>query len=439
MSPEQNIEIKTSKWSPDDPTPEVISFLKRPAFDTKAEKAARLALDAVRKEGDAAVIRFAREYDSAVLEPSTMAVNQFELNEARDKVDNKFIVAAREVHKRIMTFAKSGMKKNWTISSPKGGTLGEQFSPYERVGIYVPGGHAPLVSTALMTVTLAKAAGVPEIAACSPVGQSGKMNPFLLVALELSGATEIYKIGGIPAIGAMAYGTKTIKKVQKIAGPGGQYVTAAKRLVYGEVALDLVAGPSEIAILADDSAVPEAVAADLLSQAEHGTGLEKALLVTTSFRLASAVQDELLRQTPLLNRREAVAKVLNEGTMLVTVSTLDAGMELCNRFAPEHLEIIAHEPRNWLKKVKNAGAVFVGGWSPECVGDYAAGPSHVLPTGGTAAMFSGLTADDFLKRTSVIAFTRADLLNTLDIISAFGDIEGMDAHVRSALIRFKKI
>jgi len=439
MATGKKIEIKTAKWAPDEPAPEVTAFLQRPTFDPEAEKSARLILDAVRKEGDDAVIRFAREYDSSPLDASTMPVSQFELNQARDQVDNKFVVAAREAHKRILTFARAGMKKNWSISSPKGGTLGEQFSPYERVGIYIPGGHAPLVSTALMTVTLAKAAGVPEIAACSPVGSSGKMNAFLLVALEMAGATEIYKIGGIPAIGAMAYGTKTIRKVQKIAGPGGQYVTAAKRLVYGDVALDLVAGPSEIAVLADDSAAPEAVAADLLSQAEHGTGLEKALLVTPSFRLVSAVQDELLRQMQSLSRRDAIASVLNQGTLLVTTGTLDSGMDLCNRFAPEHLEIIVQEPRNWLKKVKNAGAVFVGGWSPECVGDYVAGPSHVLPTGGAAAMFSGLTADDFLKRTSVIAFTRADLLNTLDIISVFGNIEGMDAHTRSALIRFKKI
>jgi len=244
MAPEQKIEIKTAKWTPDDFVPAVAAFLQRPAFDQEAEKSARLILDAVRKEGDEAVLRFAREYDSAQLEASSMLINQFELNEARDKVNNKFVVASREVHKRVLTFAKAGMKKNWTIPSPKGGTLGEQFSPYERVGIYIPGGQTPLVSTALMTVTLAKAAGVPEIVACSPVGPSGKMNPFLLVALEMAGATEVYKIGGIPAIGALAYGTKTIKRVRKIAGPGGQYVTAAKRLVYGAVALDLVAWPS---------------------------------------------------------------------------------------------------------------------------------------------------------------------------------------------------
>ncbi|MDO9543016.1 MAG: histidinol dehydrogenase [Kiritimatiellia bacterium] len=438
MPTEQIIEIQTAKWSPDDQPESVISFLKRPAFDPKAEEKARSILNAVRQEGDEAVIRFAREHDSCQLAAGSMPVSQKEMNEARGKVENSFIIAAREVHKRVLAFAKAGMKKTWTISSPKGGTLGEQFTPFERVGVYIPGGQAPLVSTALMTVTRAKAAGVPEIAACSPVDASAQMNPYLLVALEIAGTTEIYKIGGIQAIGAFAYGTKTIKKVQKIVGPGGQYVTAAKRLVYGEVALDLVAGPSEIAILADDSAAPEAVAADLLSQAEHGTGFEKVLLVTPSERLAVAVRGEMLKQIKDLSRQAAISNVLNRGALLVTVNNLDTGMELCNRFAPEHLEIIVQEPRNWLKKVRNAGAVFVGGWSPECAGDYAAGPSHVLPTGGTAAMFSGLTVDDFLKRTSVIAFTRADLLNSLDIIKTIGNVEGMDAHVRSALIRFNK-
>lgn len=439
MTEKEAVEIQIAKWSPDEQPESVVSFLKRPAIDYKAEESAKNILNAVRLEGDEAVIRFAREYDGAQLIAAGLLVQKNEMNEARERADNKFIVAAREVHKRVLTFAKAGMKKNWSMPSPKGGTLGEQFTPLERVGIYIPGGQAPLVSTALMTATLAKAAGVSEIAVCSPVGSSAQMNPFLLVALEIAGATEIYKIGGIQAIGALAYGTKTIKKVQKIAGPGGQYVTAAKRLVYGAVALDLVAGPSEIAILADDSAAPEAVAADLLSQAEHGTGFEKILLVTPSERFAAAVRDEILQQINFLSRQAAIREVLNNGTLLVTVNNLDTGMELCNRFAPEHLEIIAREPRNWLKKVRNAGAVFVGGWSPECAGDYVAGPSHVLPTGGTAAMFSGLTVDDFFKRTSVIAFTRADLLNTLDIIKTIGNAEGMDAHVRSAQIRFNKL
>jgi histidinol dehydrogenase len=234
----------------------------------------------------------------------------------------------------------------------------------------------------------------------------------------------------------MAFGTSTIRKVQKIVGPGGPYVTAAKKLVYGDVDLDMVAGPSEIAVLADETAVPAHVAADLLSQLEHGTGHEKALLVTPLMAMAAKVQAEMERQMASLSRRDAIEKAAAEGALFVVVDHLDTGMDLINRFAPEHFEIMTKEPRRWLQKVRNAGAVFVGGWTPECAGDFVAGPSHVLPTGGTAAYFSGLTVDSFRKRTSVVAFTRADLLETLPLIEAMGRVEGLDSHSRSASIRF---
>lgn len=431
-----DILVRMVSWNTDEGSGIAADFFDRPAFCESAEAAAREILSDVRDRGDEAVAEYAGRFDGCSLPPSEWRVGKPELNAARETVDHVFMTAARESHKRIAEFALAGLKKDWTISSPKGGVLGERFAPLKRVGVYVPGGETPLVSTALMTVAPAKAAGVQEIAVCSPVGPSGMMNPCLLFALELAGATEIYKIGGIQAIGAMAFGTSAIPKVAKIVGPGGQYVTAAKRQVYGRVALDLVAGPSEIAVLADDSAVPENVAADLLSQAEHGTGLEKLLLVTPSGSLAKSVQAELARQAGELSRKDVVNRVLNEGTLLVVVNNLDTGMDLCNRFAPEHLEIMVREPRSWLRKVYNAGAVFVGAWSPECVGDYVAGPSHVLPTGGTAAMFSGLCADDFRKRTSIVAFTRADLQETLGVVEALGKVEGLDAHVRSARVRF---
>ncbi|MFN2351204.1 MAG: histidinol dehydrogenase [Kiritimatiellia bacterium] len=430
--------IKTVTWTPDAATPELEAFLARPAFDPAAEKAAATALADIRARGNAAVLDCLRKYENQDLAVEQLRVSRQEINAAREMVDNDFTNACREALRRISQFARAGMKKDWSMSTPKGGMLGEQFSPLDRVGIYVPGGTAPLVSTVLMTATLARAAGVLEVVACSPADAGGGMNPHLLYAMEAAGVTEIYRIGGIQAIGAMAYGTETIPKVQKIVGPGGPYVTAAKRFVYGAVALDMVAGPSEIAVLADDSAQPEHVAADLLSQAEHGSGGEKILLVTTSARLAQAVQEELLRQTATLSRREAIQRVLRDGALIVVVNHLDHGMELCNLFAPEHLELIVPEPRVWLKKVRNAGAVFVGAWTPECAGDFIAGPSHVLPTGGTAAMFSGLTTDDFRKRTSVISFTRADLRETLDVIEIFGRVEGLDAHARSARIRFDK-
>ncbi|HPY62749.1 MAG TPA: histidinol dehydrogenase, partial [Kiritimatiellia bacterium] len=234
------------------------------------------------------------------------------------------------------------------MASPKGGVLGERFTPLARVGAYIPGGAAPLVSTALMSLSLAKVAGVPEIVACTPCDKQGKVNPYLLHALEVAGATEIYRIGGIQAIGAMAYGTNTIRKVQKIVGPGGPYVTAAKKLVYGDVDLDMVAGPSEIAVLADETAVPAHVAADLISQLEHGTGHEKALLVTPYMSMASKVLAEMQRQIESLSRRAAIEVAAAAGAMFVVADTLDTGMDLINRFAPEHLEIMTKEPRRWL-------------------------------------------------------------------------------------------
>jgi histidinol dehydrogenase len=431
------MEIRSVKWAPDRPSTVVTAFLKRSAFDPAAETAARGVLDEIRLNGDAAVAKYVREFDEVALKPNDFRVSAAEIARARDTVDPQFRIAARETHKRVTAFARQGMKKDWKMFSPKGGELGEQFVPFDRVGVYIPGGQAPLVSTVFMTVTLAKVAGVPEIVACTPSGPKGAVNPYILFALELAGATEIYRVGGIQAIGMMAYGTKTVRKVQKIVGPGGAYVTAAKRQVYGEVALDSVAGPSEIAILADETAPPDCVAADLLAQAEHGTGQEKALLVTNSNMVAGAVADALLKQSETLSRKSLVHKALEKGLLIVAVNTLDEGMELCNQFAPEHLEIMVREPRSWLRKVRSAGAVFFGTWTPESVGDFVAGPSHVLPTGGTAAMFSGLTVDDFRRRTSFMAFTRADLQETLPVIEAFGRVEGLDGHARAARIRFE--
>lgn len=431
------MEIKIVKWTPDRPSADVAAFLNRAAFDPAAETAAREVLEDIRRDGDAAVARHARNFDGANLKPSDFRVTVAEIARARELVDPQFRVAARETHKRVTVFAKAGMKKDWKIFSPKGGELGEQFVPFDRVGIYIPGGAAPLVSSVFMTVTLAKVAAVPEIVVCTPADAKGEVNPYILFALELAGATEIYRIGGIQAIGMMAFGTKTVPKVQKIVGPGGAYVTAAKRLVYGEVALDMVAGPSEVAILADETAPAEFVAADLLAQAEHGTGNEKAMLVTNSGQLASAVADQLVQQVEKLGRKQAAMKVLEKGTLIVAVNTLDDGMELCNRLAPEHLEIMVREPRSWLRKVRSAGAVFFGTWTPESAGDFVAGPSHVLPTGGTAALFSGLTVDDFRRRSSFMAFTRADLQETLPVIEAFGRVEGLSAHAKAARVRFE--
>lgn len=414
----------------------VESFLQRPATDEKAEAVARDVISQIRTGGEKALLDCISRYDRVTLRGEDLLVSAEELDAAREAVPVEFKAATVRAHENVTRFSSAGMRRDWSIATAGGGKIGEQFAPFERVGVYVPGGTAPLASTVVMTVTLARVAGVPEIVVCTPAGKDGKINPHLLYAAELSGATEIYKVGGAQAIAAMAYGTERIRKVQKIVGPGGLYVTAAKKLVYGAVALDMIAGPSEVAILADASANPAFVAADMLAQAEHGTGAEKALLVTNDRSLAEKVQQELVAQTEKLSRRALIEPVLAKGTLIVVVDDLVQGLELCNMFAPEHFELLVAEPQKLVRGVRAAGAVFLGPWTPESVGDFVAGPSHVLPTGGAARLFSGLTVDDFRRRTSVVSYTRDDLEAALPVIEAFGKIEGLDGHSYSAKIRF---
>ncbi len=429
--------VRIVNWTPRTPSPVVETFLRRPAFDPAAEAAAATLLAEIRQRGESAILAAARRFDGAKLTAATLRVTPDELTEASQQVTPAIRRAVAEAARRVAIFARAGLRRNWRIPTGRGGSLGEQFVPLDRVGVYVPGGTAPLASTAVMTATIARVAGVPEIVACTPCGASGRVNPVLLHALQVAGATEIYKVGGIQAVGLMAFGTRRITPVQKIVGPGNAYVTAAKRQVYGYVAIDQVAGPSEIAVLADDSANPAWVAADLLSQAEHGSGHERALLLTDSAALAAAVRTELLAQTPLLSRAALIQRVLPKGVLLVVTPDLDAAVELCNRFAPEHLEVLTRQPRRLLPRLRAAGAIFVGGWTPEPVGDFVAGPSHVLPTGGAARMFSGLTVEEFRRRSSVIEYTRRDLAAALPVIETFGAVEGLDAHSRSATIRFR--
>ena len=431
------INIPIDAWRPDRPVPALETFCQRPAFSAEAEQVARIVLDDIRRRGDDAVCEAVRKYEKRTLAPSAFRVTPDEIAAARRAVDADFRKAARESDRRIARFARAGLRRDWSIATPGGGRLGERFEPLARVGAYIPGGEAPLVSTALMTITLARVAGVKEIVACSPGGRDRDIDPYILFALDLAGATEIYRIGGIQAIGAMAIGTPTIPKVQKIVGPGGPYVTAAKRLVYGEVDLDLVAGPSEVAILADASADPRHLAADLLSQLEHGTGHERALLVTTSKQVARRTAAETVKQAATLSRAEFLLKVLPTNLRIAVVRNLEEGADLCNRFAAEHLELVCKQPRAVLKHIRGAGAVFLGSWTPECAGDFVAGPSHVLPTGGTAAVFSGLTVESFRRRASVLQFTRRDLRETLPVIEAFGRVERLDGHSRSAAVRFE--
>lgn len=412
----------------------VEKFNARPAFPDVAEKAAAEVLADIRKGGDKAVARYVRKFEGARLKPSDFLVGEMDFS----KIDKSIIKAVKDAHKRVMKFSKASLREGWSMATPRGGSAGEFYSPMDRVGVYVPGGTAPLASTSIMTVTLAKAAGVKEIVACTPAGKTGEVNPVLVYALKLAGATEIYRVGGIQAIGMMAYGTKTCRKVQKIAGPGNAFVTAAKRQVYGYVAIDQVAGPSEIAVLTDGSVSPKWIAADLLSQAEHGSGWEKSLCVCTTQKFAEEIKAEVLRQTKTLSRREIIQRVIDkDGILIVVVKSVKEGMAVVNRFAPEHFEIMTKDALEVMKGVRSAGAVFAGAWTPESAGDFVAGPSHVLPTGGAANMFNGLTPDDFRRRHSFVAFTKEDLAETKTTIEKFAEVEGLDAHGRAATIRFE--
>ena len=411
-------------------------FNARPAFPEEAEKAAAQVLADIRRDGDKAVLAAVAKFEGF----EATKASQLKVDLARvsaDGIDPKIVRAVNDAHRRVLRFSKASLRKDWSMKTPRGGSAGEFFSPMDRVGVYIPGGTAPLASTSVMTVTLAKAAGVKEIVACTPAGRDGQVNPVLLYALKLAGATEIYRVGGIQAIGLMAFGTKTCRKVQKIAGPGNAFVTAAKRQVYGYVAIDQVAGPSEIAVLTDGSVDVRWIAADLLSQAEHGSGYEKSLCVCTSAKQAEAIRAEVLRQTETLSRKALVQRVIDRDGILIVVSKgVAEGLEVVNRFAPEHFEIMTKDALKVMKGVRSAGAVFAGAWTPESAGDFVAGPSHVLPTGGAANMFNGLTPDDFRRRHSFVAFTQKDLAETKSTIEAFASVEGLDGHGRAATIRF---
>ena len=400
----------------DSASPAVERFGARPAFPEEAEKAAAEVLAAIRKGGDAAVAKYVAKFEGAKLPAKRFMVGDGEIAAAAAKVPPAIRRAVEDAHRRVRKFSAASLRKPWSMKTPRGGSAGE---------------------TSIMTVTLAKAAGVKEIVACTPAGKTGEVNPVLLYALGLAGATEVYRVGGIQAIGMMAFGTKTCRKVQKIAGPGNAFVTAAKRQVYGYVAIDQVAGPSEIAVLTDGSVDVRWIAADLLSQAEHGSGWEKSLCVCTSRRLAAEIKAEVLRQAETLSRKALVQRVIDRnGILIVVAKNLDEGLEVVNRFAPEHFEIMTKNAARLMKGVRSAGAVFVGPWTPESAGDFVAGPSHVLPTGGAANMFSGLTPDDFRRRHSFVAFTEGDLRETRGAIEAFASVEGLDGHGRAATIRF---
>ncbi len=406
--------------------------------DPVIEQRAREIIQAVRERGDAAISEYTERFDGAKLEAEQFAVSQAELMAASLRAEESLRAAVAEASANIEAFAKHSLRRGWSMRNSHGAVVGEKFDPFDRVGIYVPGGMAPLVSTTLMTIPLARVAGCREIAVCTPCDRSGQINPALLCAARQAGATEIYRIGGVQAIAALALGTKTIRPVRKIFGPGNAYVVAAKRLLYGYAAMDLLPGPSELLVLADDTARPDFIAADLLAQAEHGSGHERVWLATPSLKLLRAVQKEIARQLPRLARRELIERALRNHGWLIQVAGLEQAVELANRLAPEHLEIVCRRGAGLAEKITTAGAIFLGSDSPTVLGDYVAGPSHTLPAGGTGASFAGLTVDQFQRRTSLVAYTKSALRKALKTVRTFAELEGLQAHGRSAEIRLQK-
>ena len=395
-----------------------------------AEKTVKEILQDVRKNGDTAVIKYTRKFDR---NPSSkLRLSPSEITKSADKADRKVVKALELSAKRIRKFHAMQREESWSYTE-SGAILGQMIKPLRRVGVYVPGGKAAYPSTVLMNVIPAQVAGVREIALCVPQ-PGGEINPYVMSAIRMLGVNEVYRAGGAQAIGAMAFGTRSIPKVDKIVGPGNIFVATAKKMVFGLVDIDMIAGPSEILIIADDSADASFVAADLLSQAEHDE-LASAVLLTISERLAGAVAEEVLRQLSGLKRKKiAQASLHNYGAAIITKTLQDAAA-LANRIAPEHLEIMTEKPEQLLPLVDNAGAVFLGPWTPEALGDYSAGPNHTLPTGSTSRFFSPLGVYDFYKRSSLIGFTRKGFLKLSNIVETIADIEGLEAHANTIRIR----
>lgn len=406
-------------------------------FRRKDLTAVTRIIDAVRKDGDRAVIGYSRQFDAPKLKLDQLKVTKAEMDAAVKSVAPEFKRALNRAARQIEAFHAQQKPKSW-IDTPRPGTLlGQMVHPVDAAGVYVPGGRGgatPLVSSVLMGVIPAKIAGVPYVAMATPPMHDGSVSPYLLAAARKAGVDSVYKIGSAWAIAALAYGTATIPKVDVIVGPGNIFVTLAKKLVAGTVRIDMIAGPSEILVMADDSADPEFIAADMLSQAEHDP-LAAAMLVTDCKDLAGAVNQALQRQLDRLSRREIAEKSLKSFGVLLVTPDMDTAIELANRIAPEHLELIIRDPFARLGEIRHAGAVFVGPYTPEPVGDYMAGPNHVLPTAGTARFSSALSVDHFIKKTSLIHYAQEAFIKEAKDIMQLAKIEGLDAHARSVAVR----
>ena len=400
------------------------------------EKTVQTILKDVKDQGDKAILEYIEKYETSRLTPSKLKVRKKEIKEAFDYVDNGDIDALELAADRIERFHKKQIRNSWITTGEEGVILGQVINPIEKVGIYIPGGKASYPSSVLMSAIPAKVAGVQDIVMVTPA-DNGKVSPYVLIAASITGVDGIFKVGGVQAIAALAYGTETIPKVDKIVGPGNIYVSCAKKLVFGEVDIDMIAGPSEVLIISDGSGSPAYIAADMLSQAEHDE-MAASLLITNSSDFAKRVENEIYEQLEELERKEiAKSSIENNGAIIITKDIRES-IELANRVAPEHLELATEEPFEILGKVRNAGAIFLGHTSPEAVGDYLAGPNHILPTGGTARFNSPLSVDDFIKKSSIVSFSKEALNRVGPDVIRIARMEGLDAHARSVERRIIK-
>ena len=394
-------------------------------------------LKRIKEEKDSALFEYTRKFDGAHINAGNIKVTEEEFQEAYEQVDDSLLAIMRKALVNIRTYHEKQRQYSWFDSKPDGTILGQKVTPLYRVGVYVPGGKAVYPSSVLMNIVPAKVAGVGEIIMVTPPGKDGRVSPNTLVAAREAGADAVYKAGGAQAVGALAYGTESIPKVDKIVGPGNIYVALAKKAVYGHVSIDAIAGPSEILVVADETADPRYVAADLLSQAEHDE-LASAILVTTSEKLAGEVSAQADAFAEQLSRSEIIKKSLDNYGYILVADTMDDVIDIANDIASEHLEIMTRDPYNVMMKIRNAGAIFIGEYSSEPLGDYFAGPNHVLPTNGTAKFFSPLSVDDFIKKSSIIGYSREALEEIHTDIEAFAEAEQLTAHANSVRVRFEE-
>ena len=410
---------------------------RSPSAFPEQEAAVRSILEDVRENGDEALIRYAAKFDCAVLTAATLRVSEEEIEEAVSSLDPEFLSVMERAAGRIRSFHEHQKETGWTVTDELGCRLGQKVTPLDIAGIYVPGGKASYPSSVLMNAVPASVAGVGRIVMCSPCGKDGKIQAATLAAAKIAGVTDIYKAGGAQAVAAMAYGTETVPKTDKVTGPGNIYVALAKKAVFGQVSIDSIAGPSEILVLCDEDTRADYAAADLLSQAEHDE-MASPILISTSEKKAEEILAEVEKQLAVLPRKEIAAKALEDYGAFLVASTMEEAVEAVNMIASEHLEILTKDPRSILPSIRHAGAIFLGEYASEPLGDYFAGPNHILPTCGTARFFSALSVRDFIKYSSVIDFTREGLASLHRDIETFAEAEGLHAHAASVGIRFKE-